>query len=577
MFRITFKILNWVSPYKTRMILGFIMSFLNAIFIALPIFLASQIFNNVVSHKSIYGKDIFNVVIIMIILVLGRFITAYLKSKNQESIAYEMSANERLNIGNKLKNVPLGYFNTHHSNELTTIVTTDLTFLENFAMKMVDIVINGYILISVLILSLLVVSWQVALLACIGVLLSFLTIQLLENKSKKNAPTYHYAQNQLIEKVVEVIRGIQVIKSFSKENASLRSFNRAVNESKRVNTKIEMQYIPFNLLHLLSLKVTSILIVLVACLLFIHNSIDLPTFIMISIFSFVIFDSVENINSAAHVLEIIDMTLEDIEKIKSAPELDKKGKDLTIENDDIAFENVNFSYDDKQVIKNVSFDIAANTSTAIVGPSGSGKSTLCHLLLRFYDVNDEFIRIGGIDIKDLKLSSLMSQISAVFQKVYLFNDTIENNILFGNPDATEEEVIRAAKQACCHDFIMKLPDGYKTVLHEKGNNLSGGERQRISIARAILKDAPIIILDEATASIDPENEQLIQTAINELSKGKTVITIAHKLETIKNADQIIVLNEGEIIQKGSHDELIRKPGMYQDFIRIKSKSAGWKL
>ncbi|HCY6451375.1 TPA: ABC transporter ATP-binding protein [Staphylococcus aureus] len=577
MFRITFKILNWVSPYKTRMILGFIMSFLNAIFIALPIFLASQIFNNVVSHKSIYGKDIFNVVIIMIILVLGRFITAYLKSKNQESIAYEMSANERLNIGNKLKNVPLGYFNTHHSNELTTIVTTDLTFLENFAMKMVDIVINGYILISVLILSLLVVSWQVALLACIGVLLSFLTIQLLENKSKKNAPTYHYAQNQLIEKVVEVIRGIQVIKSFSKENASLRSFNRAVNESKRVNTKIEMQYIPFNLLHLLSLKVTSILIVLVACLLFIHNSIDLPTFIMISIFSFVIFDSVENINSAAHVLEIIDMTLEDIEKIKSAPELDKKGKDLTIENDDIAFENVNFSYDDKQVIKNVSFDIAANTSTAIVGPSGSGKSTLCHLLLRFYDVNDGFIRIGGIDIKDLKLSSLMSQISAVFQKVYLFNDTIENNILFGNPDATEEEVIRAAKQACCHNFIMKLPDGYKTVLHEKGNNLSGGERQRISIARAILKDAPIIILDEATASIDPENEQLIQTAINELSKGKTVITIAHKLETIKNADQIIVLNEGEIIQKGSHDELIRKPGMYQDFIRIKSKSAGWKL
>ncbi|HDF0034968.1 TPA: ABC transporter ATP-binding protein [Staphylococcus aureus] len=577
MFRITFKILNWVSPYKTRMILGFIMSFLNAIFIALPIFLASQIFNNVVSHKSIYGKDIFNVVIIMIILVLGRFITAYLKSKNQESIAYEMSANERLNIGNKLKNVPLGYFNTHHSNELTTIVTTDLTFLENFAVKMVDIVINGYILISVLILSLLVVSWQVALLACIGVLLSFLTIQLLENKSKKNAPTYHYAQNQLIEKVVEVIRGIQVIKSFSKENASLRSFNRAVNESKRVNTKIEMQYIPFNLLHLLSLKITSILIVLVACLLFIHNSIDLPTFIMISIFSFVIFDSVENINSAAHVLEIIDMTLEDIEKIKSAPELDKQGKDLTIENDDIAFENVNFSYDDKQVIKNVSFDIAANTSTAIVGPSGSGKSTLCHLLLRFYDVNDGFIRIGGIDIKDLKLSTLMSQISAVFQKVYLFNDTIENNILFGNPDATKEEVIRAAKQACCHDFIMKLPDGYKTVLHEKGNNLSGGERQRISIARAILKDAPIIILDEATASIDPENEHLIQQAIDELSKGKTVITIAHKLETIKNADQIIVLCDGEIIQRGSHDELIQKPGMYQDFITIKSKSAGWKL
>ena len=266
-----------------------------------------------------------------------------------------------------------------------------------------------------------------------------------------------------------------------------------------------------------------------------------------------------------------------IEKIKNAPELDENGKNLTIKNENIAFQNVNFSYDDKQVIKNVNFEIPTQTSTAIIGPSGSGKSTLCHLLLRFYDIDDGNIRIDGVDIKDMTLSTLMSKISAVFQKVYLFNDTIENNILFGNPGATKEEIIRAAKQACCHDFIMSLPEGYQTMLNEKGSNLSGGEKQRISIARAILKDAPIIILDEATASIDPENEQLIQTAINELSKGKTVITIAHKLETIKNADQIIVLNEGEIIQKGSHDELIRKPGMYQDFIRIKSKSAGWKL
>ena len=210
---------------------------------------------------------------------------------------------------------------------------------------------------------------------------------------------------------------------------------------------------------------------------------------------------------------------------------------------------MNFSYDDKQVIKNVRFDIAANTSTAIVGPSGSGKSTLCHLLLRFYDVNDGFIRIGGIDIKDLKLSSLMSQISAVFQRyIYLMTRLKIIYYLVIQMRRKKKSFVQQ-KQACCHDFIMKLPDGYKTVLHEKGNNLSGGERQRISIARAILKDAPIIILDEATASIDPENEQLIQTAINELSKGKTVITIAHKLETIKNADQIIVLNEGEIIQK----------------------------
>lgn len=201
------------------------------------------------------------------------------------------------------------------------------------------------------------------------------------------------------------------------------------------------------------------------------------------------------------------------------------------------------------MINDVRFKVGSQTCTAIIGPSGSGKSTLCNLLLRFYDVDEGTIRIGGVDIRDMTLSTLMSHISAVFQKVYLFNDTIENNILYGKPDATKEEVIAAAKQACCHDFIMSLPDGYQTMVNEKGNNLSGGEKQCISIARAILKDAPIIILDEATASIDPENEHLMQSAIDELSKGKTVITIAHKIGTIKNANEIIVLNEGEISQK----------------------------
>lgn len=255
-------------------------------------------FNRVLSHKQIEMYEIMSVLGIMILLVLARFVTAYLKNRLQESIAYEMSAKERLNIGDKLKNVRLGYFEDHQTNELATVVTTDLTFLENYAMKMIDIVVNGYILITVLILSLLVVSWEVSLLALVGVVLSLLCIHLLEKKSHQNAPHYHHVQNQLVEKVLEVVRGIQVIKSFSKENTSLQSFNKAVDESKRVNSKIELQYIPFNLLHLLSLKIVSIVIVLIACLLYINQSIDLPTLVMISIFSFVIFESVENVNSA---------------------------------------------------------------------------------------------------------------------------------------------------------------------------------------------------------------------------------------------------------------------------------------
>lgn len=577
MFQITFKILKWVTPYKSRMILGFVMSFINSIFIALPIFLAAQVFNRVLSHKQIEMYEIMGVLGIMILLVLARFVTAYLKNRLQESIAYEMSAEERLNIGDKLKSVRLGYFEDHQTNELATVVTTDLTFLENYAMKMIDIVVNGYILIIVLILSLLIVSWEVSLVALFGVVLSLLSIHLLEKKSYQNAPHYHHVQNQLVEKVLEVVRGIQVIKSFSKESTSLQSFNKAVDESKRVNSKIELQYIPFNLLHLLSLKVISIVIVLIACLLHINQSIDLPTLIMISIFSFVIFESVENVNNAAHVLEMIDVTLNDIEEIKKAPTLDEKGQDISINQYDIEFEHVSFSYGDHRVINDVNFKIGSHTSTAIIGPSGSGKSTLCNLLLRFYDVNEGAIRIGGVDIRDMTLNTLMSHISAVFQKVYLFNDTIENNILYGKPDASKEEVIAAAKQACCHDFIMTLPEGYQTMVNEKGNNLSGGEKQRISIARAILKDAPIIILDEATASIDPENEHLIQSAIDELSKGKTVITIVHKIGTIKNADEIIVLNEGEIIQKGDHQTLVNQVGTYQNFIQIKKQSEGWRL
>lgn len=577
MFQITFKILKWVTSYKSRMILGFVMSFINSIFIALPIFLAAQVFNRVLTYKQIEMYEIMGVLGIMILLVLARFVTAYLKNRLQESIAYEMSAEERLNIGDKLKNVRLGYFEDHQTNELATVVTTDLTFLENYAMKMIDIVVNGYILITVLILSLLVVSWEVSLLALIGVVLSLLSIHLLEKKSHQNAPHYHHAQNQLVEKVLEVIRGIQVIKSFSKESTSLQSFNKAVDESKRINSKIELQYIPFNLLHLLSLKVISIVIVLIACLLHINQSIDLPTLIMISIFSFVIFESVQNVNNAAHVLEMIDVTLNDIEEIKKAPILDEKGQDTSINQYDIEFEHVSFSYGDHRVINDVNFKIGANTSTAIIGPSGSGKSTLCNLLLRFYDVDEGTIRIGGVDIRDMTLSTLMSHISAVFQKVYLFNDTIENNILYGKPDASKEEVIEAAKQACCHDFIMSLPEGYQTMVNKKGNNLSGGEKQRISIARAILKDAPIIILDEATASIDPENEHLLQSAIDELSKGKTVITIAHKIGTIKNAYEIIVLNDGEIIQKGDHQTLVNQVGTYQNFIQIKTQSEGWRL
>ena len=577
MFRITFRILHWMAPYKGRMIAGFMLSFANSILIALPIFLAAQVFARIMSQETISNKDIFNVFLAMIFLVAGRFVMTYAKSRLHESIAYEMTADERLKIGEKLKGVKLGYFDDQTTNNLTTTVTTDLTFLENYTMKMIDIVINGYILISVLILSLLTISVQVALVALSGVILSLISIFLLERISKRNAPLYHQQQNQLIEKVIEMIRGIKVIKTFAKEDTSLKSFYAAVDNSKRVNTKVELQYTPFNLLHLLSLKVISVFIVVCAVMLYFNGHIDLSTLIMLSIFSFIIFESIEHINSAAHVLEMIAVTLEDLQQIKEAPTLDEGGHEIAVQQHRIEFDHVDFSFSNKKVINDVTLEVQPGTSLAIIGPSGSGKTTLCNLLMRFYDIDKGNIKVGGIDIREMTLPSLMSQISTVFQKVYLFNDTIYNNILFGKPDATKSDIIEAAKQAQCHDFIMSLPQGYQTVVNEKGNNLSGGEKQRISIARAILKDAPIIIFDEATASIDPENEHLIQSAIDHLSEGKTMITIAHKINIIKNADQIIVLDEGQIVQRGTHQELMQEHGIYRDFLSIRDQSESWKI
>ena len=276
-------------------------------------------------------------------------------------------------------------------------------------------------------------------------------------------------------------------------------------------------------------------------------------------------------------MQLIDTAMDKLEAIKEAEFIDTDAKDIRMENSDICFSDVSFGYDRKRVLDGVTFRIPQGSTTAIVGPSGSGKTTICNLLARFYDVDDGNITIGGTDVRKFLCDSLLKNISMVFQNVYLFHDTIENNIRFGNPDATHEEVVQAAKKACCHEFIMQLADGYETVIGEGGSTLSGGEKQRISIARAILKDASIVILDEATASIDPENEHLIQQAISELIAGKTVIVIAHRLATIEHADQILVVDHGQIVQQGRHEELLGQAGLYRRFINIREQAEGWSI
>lgn len=581
MYRIIKRIINWTGDYKSRLYKGFVYSFFNAIFTSLPIMAAAIAFNLILDIQN--GKRTFDVnwiwemLVFLIVSVLLRFFTAYKRAVLQESIGYEMASKERINIGNILKRVPLGFFENNNSGDLINAVTTDLSFVELYGMKMIDVVVNGYIIAFTMVFCLCFFSIPLAITSFLGIIFSALALKALGNKSKKNAPLHLKAQEKVTGATIEYIHGLPIVKAFGKQGAAIKSIREAYKDSKKINIKIEKQYTPYNCIHLFILKAASVLIVVLSSYLAMRGHLSIPNMIMMAIFSFSIFGSVETVNDATHVLKLIDNIMDKIESIENTKFIDEDSRDIKLEAYDIKFDKVSFGYDEKTIIKNVCFNIPQNTTTAIVGPSGSGKTTICNLMAKFYNPNSGKILIGGQDISNITCESLLSNVSMVFQKVYLFHDTILNNIKFGNPKASYDEVVEAAKKACCHDFIMELPNGYDTVIGEGGSSLSGGQKQRLSIARAILKDAPIVILDEATASVDPENEYYIQQAINALTHGKTIIIIAHRLATIENADQILVLEQGNIVQRGIHKELIKEKGLYRRFIGIREKAESWNI
>ena len=416
-----------------------------------------------------------------------------------------------------------------------------------------------------------------ALTSLVGAILSALALNGISKKSRKNAPTKQISQERITDASLEYIHGLPIVKSFGQEGASIEEWKTACEKHKDINLKIMHGFVPNNCLHLLALKIASVVLILISGIFTIQGNLTISIFLLIAMFAFMIFGAVENMNDSVHMLGLIDTSMDKLENIENAEFIDEAGRDFSIASYNIDFTDVFFGYGEIEVLHNLSFQIPQNTTTAIVGPSGSGKSTICNLITRFYDVNSGSVKIGGHDVREFTCDSLLKNISMVFQNVYLFRDTIKNNIKFGSPDATDEQIIAAAKAARCHDFIMALPDGYDTVIGEGGSSLSGGEKQRISIARAMLKDAPIVILDEATASIDPENEHLIQEAISALTHGKTIITIAHRLATIENADQILVIDGGTVAQRGTHKELLQQEGTYKKFIQIREQAEGWRI
>lgn len=581
MFHSIKRLLHWAGGYRKRLYLGCLCSFFSVWCTAIPIVIAAWTLGLVIAdfrgENSLEWNIIWLSLFGIVISIFLRYIFSYWKAKLQESIGYEIAAEERLKIGNVLKRVSLGYFSKNSTGDILTAITGDLSSLELQGMKLIDAIVNGYINLLAIVIILLIVCPMAALTSLVGAILSALALNGISKKSRKNAPTKQISQERITDASLEYIHGLPIVKSFGQEGASIEEWKTACEKHKDINLKIMHGFVPNNCLHLLALKIASVLLILISGIFTIQGNLTISIFLLIAMFAFMIFGAVENMNDSVHMLGLIDTSMDKLENIENAEFIDEAGRDFSIASYNIDFTDVSFGYGEIEVLHNLSFQIPQNTTTAIVGPSGSGKSTICNLITRFYDVNSGSVKIGGHDVREFTCDSLLKNISMVFQNVYLFNDTIRNNIKFGKSDATEDEIIEAAKKACCHDFIMALPEGYDTMIGEGGSSLSGGEKQRISIARAILKNAPIILLDEATASIDPENEHLIQQAISELIQGKTIVTIAHRLATIENADQILVVDHGKIVQKGTHDQLIQQKGIYRSFINIRERAEGWSI
>ena len=554
------KIFAFAGSKKELLKKSLLFSFLSGLFSAMQFAALFVVIGALVSDNR-DGKFIWLSLGIMAVSLIGRIITTYFSTMEQTETGYCMVAEKRIHIGDRLRYIPMGYFNKNSIGNITAIVTTTLGDVENSAARVLVSVLGGFFNSVALVIVLLVFDWRIGLVAAAGVLIYLAAAELALRKSAALSGVRQHTQESLVESVLEYIQGMGIVKAFGLERDSTQSIGSAIKASCRDNLKLTKASVPYDAIKQAVVRVFSVL----------------AYGLILVIASFMVFNDLENAGNMASLLQMLAASMDTANSIDDTPVMDEKGADITPKSSEIVFNKVDFSYADRKILDQVSFTIAEKTTTAIVGPSGAGKTTMCNLIARFWDVNAGKITIGGTDVRDFKLDSLMKNISMVFQSVYLFADTIENNIKFGCPDATHEQVVEAAKKACCHNFISALPDGYDTVIGEGGGTLSGGEKQRISIARAMLKDAPIIILDEATSSVDPENEDELQRAIEALTHDKTIIMIAHRLKTVRNADQILVLDNAHIVQRGTHAELIQQKGLYADFVSARQEAIGWKL
>lgn len=570
------KIWNFSEKEKNNLRKSIVIGFLNAIFNSFLV-AALYVVLKAILENSVSTETAWTAFFIMALSIAGKIVTQYFSQLERTHAGYFMVADKRIAIGEKLKSVPMGYFNQNSLGQITAIETTILNDVESAVPVVLVTTLGGFL--NSLVFALFLVAFDVRLgaITLAGIAVFLLITAAMERKSREGVPARQEAQSVLVEAVLETIQGMSVVKAFDLDHDLDKKVDRAIEASFEKNEKLEKAMTPYVAMQQLVLYVFGVALMFGAITFYLNGTMELSKSLIMVICSFLVYEQLKVAGSCVANMRIAEHSIDKANKIDDVPVMDEGGKDIVPASTEICFQNVKFSYGKKVILNDMTFTIPEKKMTAIVGPSGSGKTTLCSLIPRFWDVDAGAVSIGGVNVKDYTLNSLMKNVSMVFQKVYLFADTIENNIKFGKPDATHEEVVEAAKRACCHEFIMALPDGYQTKIGEGGASLSGGEKQRISIARALIKDAQIVIFDEATANVDPENEDRLQRAIEELTKDKTVIMIAHCLKTVRNAEKILVLNDGKIAQEGRHEDLIKESGIYADFVNGRKEAIGWKL
>ncbi|GMQ56578.1 ABC transporter ATP-binding protein [Vallitalea sediminicola] len=576
MFGIIKRVLSIAEEFAIDLKLAFVFGFFEGVFGSIPILAILYILNKMID-ESISMINIGVSIGIVLIGMIGRYIFKRLIYSHQNNVSYKIFARERLRIGERLKRFPMGYFNEGNSGNVSAVITSDLTFIEMMSMSALEKVVNGYVSVIIGCILLLFIDYRIALISIGVIILALLILNKIQKVGKKQSYIRQNTQSELVAVILAYIQGISVIKAFNLTGNKSKATKSAFKNSRDNNIEYEKKFLPPNVVYEIIFYIGITLTIFCASYFYLKGSLSLAIALMMIIYVFQFYIPLKLLGGITGQIRVMEAGLDRYDALKNTEIIDKDGKDIKLDRFDIEFKNVTFAYEEKEILKDISFKIPENSMTALVGSSGCGKTTIANLIARFWDVQKGEVLVGGVNVKEMNCDGLLKNMSMVFQKVYLFNDTIYNNVKFGKADATKEEIIAACKKARCHEFVMELENDYDTMVGEGGCTLSGGEKQRISIARAILKDAPIILLDEATASVDPDNEKYIQMAINELVKDKTLVVIAHRLATIRSADQILVIDEGKLLQKGTHDDLIEEKGQYNDFWERRMNARSWKI